>query len=639
MSTIGSCLAANPDVSGIGVRLAVYAQTFLSFAPAFLFTADGELDVEEEKVLFAIYAPLLLSSMALLVTTVFQQVTSGLGNHYMLLVLKMMWMMNVSAVVVCVAPTLAWFRRPVPMLPKSSSTATGQSTALKYVRERYLLFWWPRRKSQLLEVLLVSLCITGMSVLGLWHWSILHIGGINEDLNPSQCFDQIRTTVLFTTIPITNELNRRLSLVFYAIMVPPIINVALMVIFINVFEWGLVTPARKLWHGFRDRFLGGDRSQSLPFSSPILHALSGHGHDMRRTEHSDVLESIPPITQCSTAISNFQLDHTPKSNLRLDTDVEAAPNQASPTPSTKGKHLYDFLFETYTICRTWLDFFPLKHFLAISFPFLIAFQTAVDIEMSIDLNLHLMGNLEEDQWTFGQILALLLVVAPALRVGQILLEQTFLGSHIRKWASKTQGCHSALDLSWFMRGLLTRSEWRSLHETIFNNICLAQFACTQLGDATNVVAFQGIFALEWHLLLAISQFKAVDQVFTFYTKPLPSIPSESEPPKQTSSDEEAPKFLADNPLKILKISLIGARDSVSIAQSVRFSDVTERERYREGAVVLACLMDTLYSALKAVERLEVKDVLQRQSNHGAGPQERTGQLNSDVSFCGVPESL
>ncbi|KAK7054554.1 hypothetical protein VNI00_003753 [Paramarasmius palmivorus] len=614
MSAVANCLAANPDISGIGVRLAVYAQTFLSFAPAFLFTADGELDIEEEKVLFAIYTPLLMSSMALLATTVFQQVASrGLGNHHVLLVLKMMWMMNISAVVVCVAPTLAWFQRPVSMLPKTWSDTTEPSEVLKYVKERYLLFWWPRRTRQFLEVLLVSLCITGMSVLGLWHWNVLHIGGLNGALDPSQCFNQIQTTFLFASMPITNEIIRKLSLVFYAFMLPPVINVGLMVIFINVLEWSLVTPAKKLWHSH-------------------CNAISGPAD----TGNPDALGPSPPITRSSTGISHLQL------NVNIEPISKAGP----PSPSTvdrMGKRLYDFLLDSHT---PWLEFFPLKHFLAISFPLLIALQTAIDIEISIDLNLRLMDDLEEERWTFGQVLALFLVIAPALRVAQIFFEQTPLGSYIRRCSDAKKG-HRPLDPLWFIRALLTKNEWHSLHGTISKKIFLARFACGRLQDTPNIVAYQGVFTLEWHLLLAESQLEVSNLSFTApnihsnitsdttadapsNTKSLQDLSSELESSSEGSIREMSNDFEGD-PLKLLKISLISARDSVSIAQSVRFTDVREHSRYQDGALMLACLMDTLYSALRAVERFETErifkplrgrrmdTVAQSQRSFGFGP--------------------
>ena len=113
----GTCVAANPDISGIGVRIAVYAQTLLSYAPAFLFTYDGKLDSEEERGLFKIYTPLLISSMGLLVTTVIQEATIGLGNHHILIVLNLVWMMNASALVLCVVPTTEVLNRPVLNAP------------------------------------------------------------------------------------------------------------------------------------------------------------------------------------------------------------------------------------------------------------------------------------------------------------------------------------------------------------------------------------------------------------------------------------------------------------------------------------------------------------------------------------------
>ncbi|EEB93954.1 hypothetical protein MPER_07321 [Moniliophthora perniciosa FA553] len=57
------------------------------------------------------------------------------------------------------------------------------------------------------------------------------------------------------------------------------------------------------------------------------------------------------------------------------------------------------------------------------------------------------------------------------------------------------------------------------------------------------------------------------------------------------------------------MSIISARDSVTIAQSVRFSDIQERDRYHEGEIILNHLMVALYSALEVAEIIEMAGVL------------------------------
>ncbi|KAI3612360.1 hypothetical protein WG66_010060 [Moniliophthora roreri] len=632
MSTAVSCLIANPDISGIGVRLAVYAQTFLSFAPAFFFTADGELDLEEEKSLFAIYYPLLLSSMALFGTTIFQQLTVGLGNYHVLLVLNMMWMMNISAVVACVSPTLAWFRRPVPMLPTSSDAK--EQTQSTRARERYFLFWRPRRTRQLLEVLFVSLCITGMSVLGLWHWSVLHITGLNKNLDDSQCFDQIRTTYFFMSFPITDKRIRALSLTFYGVMVLPVINVELIVIVVNVSAWMLIAPARKFCHSIRDRLLGGFRStprlatplmNAIPPSFPVWIARMCAGTS------PDILDSPP-------------LSRAPTTSLRVDSSVHNATQVSPPSPSPSllsvreltidmiGQRLCEFLAHAYDSSRAWLEFFAVKYFIAISFLCIIAIHTAIDIEISIDQNSALLGGTEEERWTFGQVLALLLVMQPALSVGRIFLEETPLGSRMRRWSSHVKACHPTLDLSWFMRGLALKHEWKSLYGTTSNEILLARFACTRfrsqidkpeaglkIGPSSLSVVSQSASALEYYLYLAENHLHAVNQVFTvpYDLDGSPAtLPSPTADPSPTHAvnltgplDVERSNNLANDPLTLLKMSIISARDSVSIAQSVRFSDIQERNRYHEGEIILDHLMVALYSALEVAEIIEMAGVL------------------------------
>jgi hypothetical protein len=41
------CILANPDISGVGVRAAIYAQNLLCFAPVVVHLWDGEVSREE----------------------------------------------------------------------------------------------------------------------------------------------------------------------------------------------------------------------------------------------------------------------------------------------------------------------------------------------------------------------------------------------------------------------------------------------------------------------------------------------------------------------------------------------------------------------------------------------------------------
>jgi hypothetical protein len=42
-----SCIPPNPDISGIGVRIAIYAQNLLCFLPVVFYLWDSEISVDE----------------------------------------------------------------------------------------------------------------------------------------------------------------------------------------------------------------------------------------------------------------------------------------------------------------------------------------------------------------------------------------------------------------------------------------------------------------------------------------------------------------------------------------------------------------------------------------------------------------
>ncbi|KAJ6448102.1 hypothetical protein C8R45DRAFT_805616, partial [Mycena sanguinolenta] len=86
------------DISGIGVRVATYAQNFLSFFPAFYAIlgdktiSSAELEFIEEQ-----STNILLAAFGLLISAIVQAVDSqGLDNYHVALVLNLSWMNNTN---------------------------------------------------------------------------------------------------------------------------------------------------------------------------------------------------------------------------------------------------------------------------------------------------------------------------------------------------------------------------------------------------------------------------------------------------------------------------------------------------------------------------------------------------------------
>jgi hypothetical protein len=93
-----SCLIpANPDISGIGVRVAIYVQNFLSFVPAFYsLTNDGRVDQQELQTTKDISITILVTAFAILVSAVIQALIYSLSSFHVSIILNLSWMNNTN---------------------------------------------------------------------------------------------------------------------------------------------------------------------------------------------------------------------------------------------------------------------------------------------------------------------------------------------------------------------------------------------------------------------------------------------------------------------------------------------------------------------------------------------------------------
>ncbi|KAH6902319.1 hypothetical protein BKA70DRAFT_1113115 [Coprinopsis sp. MPI-PUGE-AT-0042] len=92
-------IPGNPDIAGIGVRIAIYVQNILCFFPALVALWDGkvtqgELDYAEMQT-----TTNLVLAFAILISSVVQARTMGMTNYHANIVLMMSWMNNTNAFV------------------------------------------------------------------------------------------------------------------------------------------------------------------------------------------------------------------------------------------------------------------------------------------------------------------------------------------------------------------------------------------------------------------------------------------------------------------------------------------------------------------------------------------------------------
>ncbi|KAE9389221.1 hypothetical protein BT96DRAFT_866449, partial [Gymnopus androsaceus JB14] len=96
-STLANCLSPNPDISGIGVRAATYAQNLLSFVTTFYALADKIVSEGELTSLETQSTTILITAFAILISTIIQaSTTAGLTNFDATVILNLSWMNNTN---------------------------------------------------------------------------------------------------------------------------------------------------------------------------------------------------------------------------------------------------------------------------------------------------------------------------------------------------------------------------------------------------------------------------------------------------------------------------------------------------------------------------------------------------------------
>jgi hypothetical protein len=93
---IPCAIPADPDISGIGVRVAIYAQNLLSFVPAIWALWDGDVSDYELESIETQSTTILITAFAILISAMVQARTAGLTNFHATIVLDLSWMNNTN---------------------------------------------------------------------------------------------------------------------------------------------------------------------------------------------------------------------------------------------------------------------------------------------------------------------------------------------------------------------------------------------------------------------------------------------------------------------------------------------------------------------------------------------------------------
>jgi hypothetical protein len=92
------CLVpGNPDITGIGVRLAIYFQNILSFIPAlYALYNDSKVDKNELDTVEKQSTTILITAFAILISLIVQALAFNLSAFHTSLVLSLSWMNNTN---------------------------------------------------------------------------------------------------------------------------------------------------------------------------------------------------------------------------------------------------------------------------------------------------------------------------------------------------------------------------------------------------------------------------------------------------------------------------------------------------------------------------------------------------------------
>jgi hypothetical protein len=92
-------IPGNPDISGIGVRSAIYIQTLLCILAALWALWDGKVTTVKLEYAEMQTTTNLILAFAILISSMVQASTLGISNYHANIVLMMSWMNNTNAFV------------------------------------------------------------------------------------------------------------------------------------------------------------------------------------------------------------------------------------------------------------------------------------------------------------------------------------------------------------------------------------------------------------------------------------------------------------------------------------------------------------------------------------------------------------
>lgn len=354
-SAANACIQANPDISGIGVRIAIYAQNLFSFIPAIVALWDAKVTGIELNAMETQATTILVTAFAILVSAIIEAATTGLNAFHAAIILNLSWMNNTNVFIYFLLyiqhkadrprdgeDPYSWrfwlnvvrmsLRSPLSEVEhlqtiqadklekgrsrdtvrvNSDNTTEGrripQKRAFNFGSFTHRLFAGFQEPTRIVSsegevlpdkitALVGSIHLSMMAGIGMWLWSRpAHFGHFNI----SSCPVQPAIVVIQHSVPLTSRGLRIAAIFLYSIVLIPLINVAIP-LFLAL--WGYIWFNRR----FRHVKLSQDQADNVPanlawgvvkfltFQYIPSHPSAYYRDHNRRVQRGD---KIPPTNQ------------------------------------------------------------------------------------------------------------------------------------------------------------------------------------------------------------------------------------------------------------------------------------------------------------------------------------------------------
>lgn len=349
------CIPANPDISGIGVRAAIYAQNLLCFAPVMAHLWDGTISKHEMKGVKDQSIGMLAIAFAILISTIVQAKTAIKGQEitkfHATVILDLSWMNNTC--------TWIWFILYAHHRSKTNTNSVDPTfwawykvlcKPLDELTEKPLIQGLLDLVSEAPVLTLGSAHLSLMAAVRIWLWCDPSKFGSHIICDPS-------FAIVGHAVPFSSPALRIFSLTIYSLFVIPGFNLVL----------------------------------------PFFFFLTLHiSYDMSRKRHPGFYQVLGCIWR----------QHTSLSDKEFQREEQHPASLAPSNPSPSSPHANPVVQEGDA---------PMPHttFLVVGLAclFIVNILFLTDIELSLVCNKHLQSGGEE-LWGFGQVLALLLLIVP-----------------------------------------------------------------------------------------------------------------------------------------------------------------------------------------------------------------------------------